>query len=93
MWLAENEGAKFWQNVLTELKKSRSSGYTDSLRERPKGLPRRDKQRLPVDLYPYGAQQLDASLEGLQGHHRWAKVGLSGPDRRIGADGDEYVRG
>jgi len=34
MWLAENEGVKFWLSVLTELKKSGASGYPDCLRGR-----------------------------------------------------------
>ncbi|QFS75869.1 IS256 family transposase [Yersinia pestis] len=38
MWLAENEGAKFWLSVLTELK-SRSSGHSDCLRGWPEGFP------------------------------------------------------
>lgn len=48
MWLAENEGAKFWLSVLTELK---NRGYPDCLRRRSEGLPKCDKQRVPTNAY------------------------------------------
>lgn len=46
MQLDENKGAKFWLNVLTELKKPGPSGHPVSLRGRPKERPGCDKQRL-----------------------------------------------
>lgn len=52
MWLAENEGAKFWISVLTELKNRGLQGYPDCLRGWPEGLPGCDKQGLPSDAYP-----------------------------------------
>ncbi|MGN9526381.1 transposase [Escherichia coli] len=39
MWLAENEGAKFWLGVLTELKNRGLPGHPDCLRGRPERLP------------------------------------------------------
>ncbi|KNX84500.1 transposase, Mutator family protein [Yersinia pestis] len=71
MWLAENEGAKFWLSVLTELKKSRSSGHSDCLRGWPEGVPGCDKQCLSADSHPavhhpYGTQQPEICvMEGL----------------------------
>lgn len=48
MWLAENEGAKFWLNVLTELK---NRGLQDILITCVDGL-KGDKQCVPADAHP-----------------------------------------
>ena len=39
MWLSENEGAKFWLNVLTELQNRGGSGYSHCLCRRSQRLP------------------------------------------------------
>ncbi|SCB84411.1 Transposase, Mutator family [Kosakonia oryziphila] len=61
MWLAENEGAKFWLNVLTELKNRGLQDILIACVDGLKGFPDA-KQRLPADPYPavyhpYGTQQ------------------------------------
>ncbi|KIQ51457.1 hypothetical protein TA05_10205 [Citrobacter rodentium] len=52
MWLAENEGAKFWLSVLTQLENRSLQGHPDCLRGRSEGLPGFDKQRLSADSHP-----------------------------------------
>ena len=47
MWFQANEGAKFWMQVLTELKQRGVAGHPDLLRRRPEGVPRSDRGRLP----------------------------------------------
>lgn len=95
MWLAEYKGAKFWLSMLTELKKPGDSGYPDCLRGRPEGLPGCNKQRVSAGTHPalhhaYGAQQPEIRVvERLQSRHQCAENGVSGTDRRGGADGAE----
>lgn len=99
MWLAENDGAKSWLSVLTELKNRDASGYPDCLRGWAEGLPVCDKQRLSSDAHPvvvhhpYGARQSEIRVvEGLQSRHRRAESSVSGSDRGSRADGAGYVR-
>ena len=47
LWIAENEGAKFWLSVMNELKKPRTSGHPDRRCGRPQGLSRSHHRRLP----------------------------------------------
>lgn len=39
LWLAENEGSKFWLSILTELKTRGVEGHPDCLCRWPEGLP------------------------------------------------------
>ena len=52
MWFQETEGAKFWMQVLTELKTARRRRHPDLLRRRPHRLPRGDRGDLPQDDRP-----------------------------------------
>lgn len=71
MWLVENEGAKFWLNVLTELK----NRYPHRLCRRSERLPGRHQHGISGSLHPavhraYSAQQPAVRLlEGLQSRH------------------------
>ena len=47
MWFQDTEGAKFWMQVLTELKHRGVQRHPDLLRRRPEGVPRRDRGDLP----------------------------------------------
>jgi len=47
MWLSENEGAKFWLNVLTELQNRGGKRYLNRLCRWLKRLPRCDYSGLP----------------------------------------------
>ena len=40
LWTSQNEGAKFWLQVLTELREPRGEGHSHRLRGRAKRLPR-----------------------------------------------------
>ena len=44
LWVGENEGAKFWLNVLTELKNRGREGHPDRVRRWADGLPGRDRR-------------------------------------------------
>ncbi len=48
MWFQETEGAKFWMQVLTELKQRGVQRHPDLLRGRPEGIPRGDRGHLPA---------------------------------------------
>src|SRR3954447_6601978 len=52
MWFQESEGAKFWMQVLTDLKDPRRAGHPDLLRRRADRVPRRDRGQLPQDDRP-----------------------------------------
>lgn len=75
MWLAENEGAKFWLNVLTELKNRRAERYPHRLYRRAERIPGRYQHSVSGSPHPavhraYGAQQPAVRLlEGLQSRH------------------------
>ena len=47
LWIADNEGAKFWLSVMNELKNRGRAGHPDRGRGRSEGLPRGDHRRLP----------------------------------------------
>ena len=67
MRLAENEGANFWFNVLTELKKPRSERYPHRLCGWPERIPGGPH---PVMHRAYGAQQHALRvMEGIQSRH------------------------
>ena len=75
MWIAENEGAKFWLSVLTELQNRGLERYPHRLCRRPQWIPRRHPDGLPQGAdpavhRPHGAQLAEVRLlEGLQGRH------------------------
>ena len=52
MWFQETEGAKFWMQVLTELKQRGVARHPDLLRRRADRLPRGDRGDLPEDDRP-----------------------------------------
>ncbi len=73
LWLSENEGAKFWLNVLTELQNRGVKDILYSLHRWPEGLSRRNQYSAsrdsgPALYYAYGTE-LDevCALERLQG--------------------------
>ena len=49
MWFQETEGAKFWMQVLTDLKHPRRPRHPDLLRRRADRVPRGDRGDLPED--------------------------------------------
>ena len=48
LWFQETEGAKFWMQVLSELKQRGVSRHPDLLRRRAEGLPGGDRGDLPA---------------------------------------------
>ncbi len=83
LWIAENEGAKFWLSVMNELKNRGIAGHPDRGRRRAEGLPRGHHRRLPgghgPDLHRASGAPLPELLllEGSQGRGR-----RSAPDLR-----------
>jgi len=99
MWLAENEGAKFWLSVLTELKNRGLQDILIACVDGLKGFPDAINS-----IYPQTHIQLCIiymvrnSLEYVSRKDYKAvtsgdKSSLSGPDRRGGTDDAECVRG
>src|SRR6202034_2649156 len=52
MWFQANEGAKFWMQVLNDLKQRGIPGHPHLLRRRPQRVPRSDRGRVPPDHGP-----------------------------------------
>ena len=52
MWFQETEGAKFWMQVLTDLKTRGVQRHPDLLRRRAEGIPGGDRGDLPQDHRP-----------------------------------------
>ena len=52
LWFQETEGAKFWMQVLSELKQRGVQRHPDLLRRRAQGVPRGDRGDLPADHRP-----------------------------------------
>lgn len=101
MWLAENEGAKFWLNVLTELKNRglpRSERYPHRLCGWTERLPGCHQHSIsggphPVMHRAYGAQQPALRvMEGLQSRHSRPESDLSGSHGRGRPAGTGSVR-
>lgn len=83
MWLSENDGAKFWLSVLTELQKPRHQRHPHCLRGRAQRLFRRDTGCVPADAdlivhREYGTQFPEIhALERLQsGQPYWGWINL-----------------
>jgi transposase-like protein len=71
LWIAQTEGAKFWLQVITELKKPERARYLHRLRRRAKRLP-----RYCVNL-PVGRRSLSLSFSrqyALSKKPQWARV-------------------
>ncbi len=87
MWLTKNEGAKFWLNVLTELK---NRGLNDILIACVDGFPDAIYTMYPEAVFSYtscnrayGAQQPALrAMEGLQSRHSRPESDLSGSHGR-----------
>lgn len=87
MWLAENEGAKFWLNVLTELKNRGLNDILIACVDGLKGFPDAIMHRA------YGAQQPALRvMEGLQSRHSRPESDLSGSHGRGRPAGTGSVR-
>jgi putative transposase len=90
LWIADNEGAKFWLSVMNELRNRGRPGHPDRRRGRTEGLPRGDHRGLPRDHGPDLHRASDPAfhellqLEGPQGRGRRSAPHLPGPDRRGG---------
>ena len=88
MWLAENEGAKFWLNVLTELKNRGLNDILIACVDGLKGFPDAintvyPKARIQFMHRAYGAQQPALRvMEGLQSRHSRPESDLSGSHGR-----------
>ena len=52
MWFQATEGAKFWMQVLNDLKQRGIPGHPHLLRRRPQRVPRSDRGRVPPDHGP-----------------------------------------
>ena len=97
LWIAENEGAKFWLSVMNEMK---NRGVQDILiaasycgRRWPQGTSRSHHRRLPRDRGPnlhrsLGSPQPELLLmEGPQGRGSRFAPDIRGRDRRYGSPG------
>lgn len=85
MWLAENEGAKFWLSVLTELKSRSLNDILIACVDGLKGFPEAigSGSTHPAVHRTYGAQQPAVRLlEGVQSGHLRPEGHLSGPHGR-----------
>lgn len=100
MWLAENEGAKFWLSVLTELKNCGLQDIliacVDCLKGFPDAInsvyPQTHIQRSIIHMVRNSLKYVSWKDYKAVRHQR-TEGGLSGPDRRGGADGAGCVRG
>ncbi|OSL95726.1 transposase, Mutator family [Escherichia coli T426] len=97
MWLAENEGAKFWLNVLTELKNRGLNDIliacVDGLKGFPDAINTVSGGLHPVMHRAYGAQQPALRvMEGLQSRHSRPESDLSGSHGRGRPAGTGSVR-
>lgn len=98
MWLAENEGAKFWLNVLTELKNRGLNDILIACVDGLKALPGCHQHSISEGPHPvmhraYGAQQPALRvMEGLQSRHSRPESDLSGSHGRGRPAGTGSVR-
>src|SRR6056297_473293 len=99
LWLAENEGAKFWLSVMNELKNRGGPGHPDRRRGWAEGLPRSDHGGLPgrhgPDLHrtPGAPFPELLFLEGPQARGRRPAPDLQRPERRYGRSRARCLRG
>ena len=79
LWFQETEGAKFWMQVLTELKQRGVQRHPDLLRRRAEGLPRGDRGDLPQDHRPNVHRAPDPPLPEVRAAPR-ARAGRPRPE-------------
>ena len=98
MWLAENEGAKFWLNVLTELKNRGLNDILIACVDSLKGFPDAinavyREARIQLSIVHMDAQQPAVRLlERLQGRYPRFEGDLPGADGRSRSAGTGSVR-
>ncbi len=93
MWLAENEGEKFWLSVLTELKTRGVQDILIACVDGLKGFPDAINSVFPQPhIQLCIIHMVRNSLKYVAGKATKSPPAASGSDRRGGTDGDGCVR-